>query len=80
MSAHLFQNIIYSQRLIVNLDGTLYDTLSQMYINIGIIHHAISQQLVDNTFQIAHTSISAFSDKLDDILRYLQTIAATFRL
>ena len=30
MSAHLFQNIIYSQRLIVNLDGTLYDTYGRI--------------------------------------------------
>ena len=76
--ANLLENIVDRKRMIINLHGTLDDALGQLHIDIRVIDNRISHQGVDHTLKIAHTAVSSVSNKLDDICRYLQTVATAF--
>ena len=77
MVAHLLQNIVNGQRFVVHLHGTLDDALCQTHVDIGIVDHAISQQRIDDTLQVAYTAIGRLCNEADDILRNLQTVTTT---
>ena len=75
--ANLLKNIIYSERMVVNLDCTLDDTLGQLHIEIRIVHDRVSHQRVDYTLKVAHATIGGLSDKLADIAGNAESVAAT---
>ena len=75
MIANLLENIVDRKRMVIHLHGTLDDALGQLHIDIRVIDNRISHQGVDHTLKIAHTAVSSVSNKLDDICRYLQTVA-----
>ena len=78
MIANLLENIVDRKRVVIHLHGTLDDALGQLHIDIRVIDNRISHQGVDHTLKIAHTAVSSVSNKLDDICRYLQTVATAF--
>ena len=78
MVTYLIQNLINGQRFVINLHGALNNTLSQSHVDIGVVNHAICQQRVDNTLQVAHAAIGCLGDKLDDIPRNIQAVTTAF--
>ena len=76
MTAHLFENVIDSQRMVVNLDSTLDDSFSQPHVNTTVIDDAIGHERVDHALKIAYRTVGSLGDELNDISRNLQTITA----
>ena len=78
MIAHLLQNVVYGKWRIVYLHSPFNHPFGQPHVDVAVIHHRISHQTVDNPFQVAHTSVSRFGNKLRNFGRYFQSIAAYF--
>ena len=78
--ANLLKDIIDGQRMVVHLDGTLDDTLSQTHIHIRVVDNRISHQRVHHTFQVTHATIGRFCNILDHLCRNLQTVTTALRI
>ena len=77
MVADGLQNIVDGQWLIVHLDSTLDDALSQSHVDIRVIDDGVGQQSVDDTFEVTDAAIGSLGNKLDDVSRNLQAVATT---
>src|SRR5574344_1762119 len=74
MSTNLLYDIIYRQRLVIHLHGSLDNAFCQADINSAVIHNAISQQTIDGTLQITHTAITGLSNETNNLLGDFQAI------
>ena len=78
--AHLLENIVDGERMIVHLHRTLDNPFGKVHIHITVIHHRISQERIDDTLKVAHTATCRLGDIADDILRNLQSVATALVL
>ena len=78
MIADRLHDFIKGEHLValLNLDGTLDDTLSQSDIDAAVIYDTVSQQTIDGTLEITHTAVAGLCDEGNHILRNLQSILA----
>ena len=69
------ENLIDGEWFVINLHGTLYDSLGQTHVHHAVVNHRIGQQRVDNSLQIAHASIGRLCDVLHYVVGNLKTVA-----
>lgn len=72
--ANLFHDVVDGERTVVDLDGTLDDTLSQLHIDVAVIDDGVGHQRVDHTLQVAHAATGRLSNEGDDVIGYLQAV------
>ena len=77
MRADFLQDIVDSQRVVVDLDGTLDDTLGQSHIDARVVDDGISHQRIDHSLKVAHAAVGRLSDILDHVGWNLQAVATT---
>ena len=75
--ANLLKYIVDGERMVIHLDCTLDYTLSQLHIEIRIVHDRVSHQRVDYALQVSHATIGGLGDKLDYIAGDAEPVAAT---
>ncbi len=75
--AHLVENVVDGKRVVVDLDGTLDDTLGQAQVDVGVVDHGIGQQRVDDTLEVANGAICSLGNVKDDVLRNAQSVTTT---
>ena len=77
--AHLIQYIVYRQRMVVYLYGTLDNALGQTHVYIAVVDYGIGHQRVDDSFKITYTAVGRLCNKPDDIYRNLKSVTAALR-
>ena len=74
--AYLLHDVVDGERAVVDLDGTLDDTLSQLHVDITVINNGVGHQRVDHTLQVAHAAAGCLCNEGDDVVGDLQSVTA----
>ena len=80
MTAHLVENVVDGERMVVHLHCTLDDSLCQVHVDITIIYHGICQERINHSLKVAHTAACRLGDISDYILGNLQSVATALVL
>lgn len=80
MLAYLLENVVDRKWIVVHLDGTFDDTLSQTHVDIRVVNDRIGHERIKHTLQIADRAIGCLSDKLDNLCRNLQAVTTALGL
>lgn len=76
MAAHLIEYVVDGKRVVVDLNRSLDDALSQSHVYLAVVNNGVGHERVDDPLQVAHAAIGSFRDKLDDVARYAQSVAS----
>ena len=74
--AHLLHDVVDGERTVVDLDGSLDDTLSQLHVDVAVIYDGVGHQRVDHTFEVAHAAAVRLGNVCDDVVGDLQSVTA----